>query len=389
MSLFDGSKPSFLADYAIKLAGCAGNDFRDNYDWRRFGPEAELPPAPPAPPAPWRRKLGRWALDQTRNERLVRESDINVMLYFGMRFVASHVDNLQWLYNHLEEPESRDLLLKLLCYRALGYRYIKLPLNNPEHWKYVERFERMAEGSETVEPGFLGWQLPKLRLHEFGYPIDLFYRPDGVVTHFIQQQYRCQTATGAIEARPGDVVIDAGGCWGDSALYFAFKAGGNGKVYSFEFLPDNLTVYDRNLSLNPELRPRIEVLPHPVWSSGGEELFVTQNGPGTTVTPARQSAGDAVVTTMAIDQLMDRPGFTRIDFIKMDIEGAELKALHGAEQTLRRFRPRLAITVYHHLADFWEIPQYIESLGLGYQFYLRHFTTHAEETVLFAESNQV
>jgi hypothetical protein len=92
---------------------------------------------------------------------------------------------------------------------------------------------------------------------------------------------------------------------------------------------------------------------------------------------------------MAIDQLLDRPDVTRIDFIKMDIEGAELAALHGAEQTLKRFRPKLAITVYHQLADFWEIPQYIESLGLGYRFYLRHFTIHAEETVLFAESDQV
>jgi len=51
---------------------------------------------------------------------------------------------------------------------------------------------------------------------------------------------------------------------------------------------------------------------------------------------------------------------------------------------LRKFQPRLAITVYHRLRDFWEIPQYHRSLGLGYRFYLRHFTTHAEETVLFA-----
>ena len=76
----------------------------------------------------------------------------------------------------------------------------------------------------------------------------------------------------------------------------------------------------------------------------------------------------------------------KIDFIKMDIEGAELEALKGAEKTIRNYKPRLAICVYHKLQDFWEIPNWISSLNLGYKFHLRHFTTHSDETVLFAES---
>ena len=68
----------------------------------------------------------------------------------------------------------------------------------------------------------------------------------------------------------------------------------------------------------------------------------------------------------------------------MDIEGSELAALLGAEKTLCKFRPTLAVSVYHNLSDFWTIPRFVESLNLGYKFYLRHFTIHAEETVLFA-----
>ena len=68
----------------------------------------------------------------------------------------------------------------------------------------------------------------------------------------------------------------------------------------------------------------------------------------------------------------------------MDIEGAELEALKGATNTIQTFRPKLAISVYHRTRDFWEIPQWIDSLNLGYQFHLRHFTIHAGETVLFA-----
>ena len=68
----------------------------------------------------------------------------------------------------------------------------------------------------------------------------------------------------------------------------------------------------------------------------------------------------------------------------MDIEGAELDALRGAENSIRKFRPKLAISVYHKLDHYWEIAQFIDSLGLGYRFALRHFTIHAEESVLFA-----
>ena len=72
------------------------------------------------------------------------------------------------------------------------------------------------------------------------------------------------------------------------------------------------------------------------------------------------------------------------DFIKMDIEGAERVALAGATQTLRRFRPRLAISVYHRVDDIWAVPIWLGGLGLGYRFYLDHYTIHHEETVLYA-----
>ena len=90
------------------------------------------------------------------------------------------------------------------------------------------------------------------------------------------------------------------------------------------------------------------------------------------------------VETITIDDLVSEEKLKRVDFIKMDIEGAELEALRGAENTIRQFHPKLAISLYHKLNDLWEIPEYIDSLGLGYKFSLKHVTIHAEETVLFA-----
>ena len=88
--------------------------------------------------------------------------------------------------------------------------------------------------------------------------------------------------------------------------------------------------------------------------------------------------------TDSIDNLVDTNGLRRVDFVKMDIEGAEMDALIGGERTIRSHRPRLAISVYHSLQDFVRIPKWIDSLGLGYKFYLDHFTIHLEESVLFA-----
>ena len=89
-----------------------------------------------------------------------------------------------------------------------------------------------------------------------------------------------------------------------------------------------------------------------------------------------------------LDDLVTSGSIKKADFIKMDIEGAEQQALRGAEKSIRRFKPKLAITVYHSLEDFWEIPQWIAQLGLEYKLYLRHFTIHQEETVLFAKASK-
>lgn len=73
-----------------------------------------------------------------------------------------------------------------------------------------------------------------------------------------------------------------------------------------------------------------------------------------------------------------------MDFLKLDIEGAESAALKGAEQTLRRFTPRLALAAYHQFDDMWALIRQIDQLDLGYHFAMAHFTPHHEETVLYA-----
>lgn len=362
---------TFAFDYSKILLEAIGADFKDNHDVDRFGP---------APPEwkRWRQKLKRLLGGGGRHAKKTVAS--------GLDFAEPHLAHLEWLYSNLADEQSREILVKIAAFRALGPRKVKLPLNNPSHWTLLDRARQLPQSQESIDTGCNNGKLRSIRLHDVGYPIELFLGPSGVVTQFIEQQYRCETSDGAIECAEGDVVIDAGGCYGDTALYFAYKAGGGGTVASFEFLPENLAVYRRNLDLNPGLASRVRLYERPVWSESDKELFVVGSGPATQVKPVSTDPDAIRVQTLRIDDLVSKGDVPRIDFIKMDIEGAELEALKGAEAVIRRFKPKLAITVYHNFKDFWTIPQFLDSLQLGYCFYLRHFKIHAEETVLFART---
>lgn len=88
--------------------------------------------------------------------------------------------------------------------------------------------------------------------------------------------------------------------------------------------------------------------------------------------------------TIQVDSIDDIVKNNRVDFIKMDIEGAELNALKGAAKTIVRDHPILAVCVYHKREDLLEIPNYIHSLYEGYKFYIRAYGgPYSIEIVLF------
>ena len=72
-----------------------------------------------------------------------------------------------------------------------------------------------------------------------------------------------------------------------------------------------------------------------------------------------------------------------ITFLKMDIEGSEPMALRGASELIRTQKPDLAISVYHSVNHFWDIPCMIHELVPEYKFYLRAHTPASLESVLY------
>lgn len=368
---------NFLSDYINAAIEACRNDYQDNYDAWRFGPRK-----------PSSKRLTRWiklSIYFLLNKlRLLRESIAKVLVNSAVTYIAQHINNYEWLYNNLEDEESRKLLVQVQLYRALGARHVKLATNNKDYWTKLEAIEKLMVGAETIDLGFLGWKAYKMKLNSLGYPLQLFLRPPGVLTQLLLQQYRCQISDMTIEVVEGDVVIDGGGCYGETALYFALKAGNTGQVFTFEFMPENLSIFNQNMALNPAVAQRVKLIEKPLWDHSGEKLFIEGSGPATRVSQKTTDANARQIETISIDDLVRDEKLIKLDFIKMDIEGAELDALKGAEESIRKFRPKLAISVYHKPEDFWTIPQYIAGMGLGYRFALRHFTIHQEETVLFA-----
>ena len=90
------------------------------------------------------------------------------------------------------------------------------------------------------------------------------------------------------------------------------------------------------------------------------------------------------IKTKAIDDLVKEEGLERVDFIKMDIEGSELAALKGAKNTIQKYKPNLAICIYHKIEDFYTIPKYIKEIAPEYKLYVKHHTDMEWETVLYA-----
>lgn len=292
--------------------------------------------------------------------------------------------DLNFVWDNLISIEDKNLLTEIIAYRILGYKHVKLSTNNIRYHAAIELAKKMSNNNNFIETDFTFGNLSLMDLSSIGKNIKLYYTPLGVAITFILEQYSYSKDKVKIQAEPGDYVLDIGGCWGDTAIYFADKVGNNGRVYSFEFISKNIEIFNLNISLNKDLESRIQLIERPVTNISGTELYFKDNGPGSFVSPTPFKEQTGVTKSISIDDFIESYNIDKVDFIKMDIEGAELLALKGAIKTIRKFRPKLAIAIYHSMDDFVNIPKWIYNLNLNYKLYLGHYTIHKEETIIFA-----
>jgi FkbM family methyltransferase len=157
---------------------------------------------------------------------------------------------------------------------------------------------------------------------------------------------------------PGDVVLDAGANIG----VFTRKAlwAGASKVIAIEPGPENLECLGRNFAA--EIADgRVMLYPKGVWDKDDVLKLRVDPNDSARDTFVRQIDGaqfiEAPLTT--VDKLVVELRLPKVDFIKMDIEGAEQKAIVGARNTIAKFRPRMALCIYHVKGDEIMVPELV------------------------------
>ena len=142
-----------------------------------------------------------------------------------------------------------------------------------------------------------------------------------------------------------DVIIDAGAFHGILSLVYSQKAK-NGNVYSFE--PDklNLKHFRNNLSLNNDPE-NIQVIQKGLWNEQSRIKFYEDGSVASSSYYKAENAVEKTIEVTSLDDFVLQYKLKKIDFIKMDVEGAELEILKGAKQMLLDFQPNLSVATYH------------------------------------------
>ncbi|MEW6748389.1 MAG: FkbM family methyltransferase [Candidatus Micrarchaeota archaeon] len=194
---------------------------------------------------------------------------------------------------------------------------------------------------------------------------------------------------GRYELREGDVVIDCGAYIGVFTLYAAKLVGERGKVIAYEPDPLNYERLKRNVEMNG--LKNVALLNKATWSSRGSMKF-DNKGLGTStlfvdkkdspIIPDAKEAKDVIeVPIVTIDEEAEELGLGHVDFIKMDIEGAEIETVKGAVKVLAENDVHLAIAS-NHIVDGrytkFALEELFPKMGYGFETaYPAHLTTYA------------
>ncbi|MFA6079119.1 MAG: FkbM family methyltransferase [Candidatus Omnitrophota bacterium] len=181
--------------------------------------------------------------------------------------------------------------------------------------------------------------------------------------------------------KTGDVIMDCGAYVGDFTLYAAKAVGKTGKVVAYEPDPTAFKRLCENINLNA--LNNVILVNKGVWSddtalefSGGDKgaNFFNQNTHNKTFHK---------VSVVSIDSEAQRLGLNKIDFIKMDVEGAEIEAVKGAAKTLKENNVRLALASYHEVngeKTCHELEKLLSAIGYRSETsHKRHLTTYAQK----------
>lgn len=166
-----------------------------------------------------------------------------------------------------------------------------------------------------------------------------------------------------------DIVVDAG--LFDSVVLRRFAlAVPAGHVYGFEPEPNNYRFVEETLAKYGD--PGNITLVRKGLFSGKGEMFISDEGSSGSL--SEQISKGARCEVVDLDSFVAENAISKVDLVKMDIEGAELAALRGARNTISRFTPKLHICAYHRTGDLLAIPEFLDEDAKD--IYELHFAAH-------------
>ncbi len=194
---------------------------------------------------------------------------------------------------------------------------------------------------------------------------------------------------------PKEVFVDCGAFVGDSIEKFIWERdGGFQKIMAFEPDPGNFSAMEYRVSrLKKEWNLKdeaIEAYPYGIGEksvTGILDRNAANNGLGSKLKDisGADCGNDGTISEeackiVALDDFIKEP----VTFIKADIESYEYKMLLGAKKTIQKYKPLLAICIYHNGVDMYSIPLLLKSMVPEYKMAVRHHSVETDETVLYA-----
>ena len=164
--------------------------------------------------------------------------------------------------------------------------------------------------------------------------------------------------------------FDGGGYVGDTATEIIKNYPDYKKIWLVEPIAENLRIAQRELAH----RENIEFIPCGVGAKS-ETLYFNEEKSFSTI----YEKGTQSVSIRTIDSIVNEC----VDYIKLDIEGAEQDAIDGAKESILKYHPTLAICIYHKAEDWYKIPNKVFAIREDYRLYLRHYMEGIFESVLY------
>lgn len=289
-------------------------------------------------------------------------------------------ENVQVILGIVLNKRQRESIIQTL--RLMGYKNIVDGQSIRAHYVYAKdkvgdscpRRYYQQELNKIVQADQLFTDVESIATYEMN-----------LRAHLLREYSHCKQTDQDIQYFPSDIpfskgysrFIDCGAYIGDTLLQLCKQGKEIDSAVAFEPNNENFTQLSQlyNERMEREM-PRAFLIPCGV--SGNSELRrFSKAGGSSTIT----EAGNEAIQCVALDDVLKNFAPT---FVKMDIEGAEYDALCGAKNMICKFRPDLAICVYHIIDDFYRIPLLLASWNLGYNFYLRAHSSCCMETVLYA-----